>query len=276
MDLKFENFNIPMVNKRWIESSCLFVSVSGSHSFGWATKDSDLDLRFVVCQNLAQLISPFYPFRTKARTDTNFSDGKPIDITEYEIGHYLHLLAKGNGNAIDNLFEPKLAEQKQQVQRLQQIVSENIHKGFIAHCLGYSKHIRKDFDVASRTDHYGIQKLLLCRYRTLLQGYHLLGGHIEHNLPKLLNCYSTQNGQAILTSYLNGYPINWNIVSDAINETDKLHQQLSDNLDKSDLPDSHDSLIEVRLDRWMRNYYLGETKKGVTTPCVDSLTVSGE
>jgi predicted nucleotidyltransferase len=208
-------------------------------------------LRFVFFPAIEQLISPFYKCRTQARVENN------IDITEYPIDHYLQLLCKGNGNAVDNLFEPKIAEQKEHVKSLQEIVKDNIHQGFIAHCLGYSIHIKKDFDNPTRLEKYGVEKLLLCRYRVLLQGFNLLQGNIEHNLPRLLKIFDTVNCAEILESYMSDKPIEQELVKEAVTETNLLHEQLWEVLEKSELSKSEQSLLIVRLDSWVKKQYLG-------------------
>ena len=251
MNIEYENFSLPMINRKYIEQSCLFVCVSGAHSFGWVTKKSDLDLRFVFFPEIGQLVSPFYKCHTQARVENN------VDITEYPIDHYLRLLCKGNGNAVDNLFEPKIAEQKEHVQSLQEIVKGSIHRGFIAHCLGYSIHIKKDFDNPTRLEKYGVEKLLLCRYRVLLQGFNLLQGNIEHNLPRLLKTFDTLNCAEILDSYVSDKPIDQELMKDAIEETNLLHEKLGESLEKSELPNSEQSLLIIRLDNWIKKQYLG-------------------
>lgn len=251
MNIQYENFTLQMVNKKYVEKDCLFVCVSGSHSFGWATKNSDLDLRFVYFPKIELMISPFYKRRTQSRIENN------IDITEYPIDHYLQLLVKGNGNAVDNLFEPKIAEQKEHVKTLQEIVKDSLHKGFIAHCLGYSCAIKKDFDIPARLDRYGVEKLLLCRYRVLLQGLNLLEGNIEHNLPKLSNIFYTEHCNDVLAEYLASKKISEVLKEKAFTETNQLHEKLAVEMDKTELPSFDQSLIVVRIDRWLRQQYIG-------------------
>jgi len=65
-----------MVNEKWINEFCLFVGVSGSHSFGWATNKSDLDLRFVYFPPIEQLVSPFFKCHTKTRVENGIDKVK--------------------------------------------------------------------------------------------------------------------------------------------------------------------------------------------------------
>lgn len=251
MNLEYENFKLEMINEKYVKNNCLFICVSGSHSFGWAKKTSDLDLRFVFFPQLGQIVSPFFKYHTVSRIE------KDVDITEYPVDHYLQLLCKGNGNAVDNLFEPKLAEQKEHVQSLQEIVKDSIHRGFIAHCLGYSCAIKKDFVIPSRLERYGVEKLLLCRYRVLLQGFNLLQGNIEYNLPRLLKTCDTQNCAEVLASYISDKETDVELIASAIEETSVLHDRLSHLLECSKLPHSERSLLISKLDRWIKQQYIG-------------------
>jgi hypothetical protein len=260
MDLKYENFTLRMIDSKWLKQYCLFACVSGAHSFGWVTPQSDLDVRFVVLTPIGQLVSPFFRHLPHEWTTTKAEN---IDAVEYPIQHYLGLLSKGNGNAVDNLFEPKLAEQEKEVMSLQQIVKENIHKGFINHCLGYSISIKKDFENPQRIEKYGVQKLLLCRYRVLLQGFNLINGRIDFNLPRLLAKYPTNFGKGILNSYINGLQTEETVAQQAIDETTKIHYELAETLDSSDLPSFHHSNIIICLDRWIKKHYLGNEKTQV-------------
>jgi uncharacterized protein len=251
MNLTYRNFTVPMVDKHYLES-CLFVCVSGSHSFGWETEKSDLDLRYIEVTDLAQIISPFFPNRPRQKIKDN------IDSNYYPLRDYLMLLAKGNGNALDNLFEPKLWEQKESVRELQEIIQTHIHKGILAHCLGYSHAICKDFTIPNRLQKYGIQKLLLCRYRILLQGMLILQGIIEYNLPRMLTQVPTQHCEKLLSDYKAGIETPETELEIMAKETETIHQLLWEKKDNANIPDQFHSCVEVPLGRWIEQKYLGK------------------
>jgi len=258
MNITYDKFNMCMVDKKFVDA-CLFVCVSGSHSFGWKTDKSDLDLRFVVMPELSQIISPFYPMKTRQHIENKDTDNE-IDITEYPISHFLVHLAKGNGNFVDNLFEPKLYEWKEEVKELQDIVKSHIHKGFIDHCLGYSKHIKNDLSNETRLEKYGKSKLLLTRYRTLMQGFALLDGKIEYNMDKLYKVTSDIFSKLPITvrdNYVKGIVDN-DLLNYCITDTDDLDYLLMVERDTSSLPDRHKSTIDVLLDRWLRDRYIAK------------------
>ena len=243
------------IETKWVKS-CLFIAVSGSNSFGWDKPNSDLDLVHVWMPLIENLISPFW-----GANKNRHSIHGDMDRREYPIQNFLRLLAKGNGNALDNLFEPKLYEMKEQVKELQDIVKTHIHKGFIHHCLGYSKSIKKDFDISSRVETTGLHKLILTRYRVLLQGFCLLDGKIEYNLPRLLKIVSKTDwaspiAEKVLDDYLasenNNILKQSKLLIAAKLDTDTLHEMLE--VELSDSLIEH-STIEVPLDRWMIRFY---------------------
>jgi hypothetical protein len=251
MDITYGNFVIKDIDEDWLHRKCLFVCVSGSHSFGWVTSKSDLDARFIVMTDIGSLISPFNKSKTRQSIQEN------IDITYYPIEQFISLLAKGNGNAIDNLFEPKLWQFPQAVTSLKHIVSNNIHKGFIHHCLGYSTHILKDINNETRLERYGLEKLLLCRYRAVLQGLNLLNGNINYNLPELLGTYPTKWANGILTCYIAGGTIDRGMMGLALLETNDIHHYVYETMIKSNIPDTNDSPLITKLDEWIKEQYLG-------------------
>jgi len=189
--------DIPEINKK----KTLFVAISGADSFGWKKPDSDLDLIYVKFSDLSKVISPFFSPRTTQRIT-----GK-LDEHFYPVEKYLGLLVEGNCNVLDNLFEPKLYQRTRLVKSLQKIVINNLHVGFIDHCLGYSKHLKKDLSNPVRIAKYGKPKLLLNRYRIVLQGFTLtsLGyNRIQYNLRDLLrnSVMQVSHGESLLDSYL--------------------------------------------------------------------------
>jgi len=248
MLLKFRDYEIP------VESKCaegtLFIAISGSHAFGWDNKNSDLDIIFVEFIPMEQLVSPFYRHTTRQRQCGIY------DKHMYPIQDYLRLLAKGNGNALDNLFEPKIYQKENLVKSLQAVVKEELHIGFIDHCLGYALSIRKDLFNQSRLAKYGAAKLLLTRYRVLLQGMLILDGKIEYNLVNMDKLFKGKYLISdILSLYLNNISDN-SIFDKGIQETDTLQIELVDKKSKCKLPHYNQSTIKIALNRWIVKYYL--------------------
>ena len=248
MDFKYENFEF------WIDKlamkGMLFIAVSGAHAYGWAREDSDLDIRQVWFPDLAQAVSVFFKAKTKSWTNDS------IDFMSYPISSYLGLLAKGNGNIAENLFQEKIYGKKRLVRELQKIVLENLHTGFLKHYWGYSISLFKDAQNKARVIKYGIDKLLLCRYRVLLAGL-IVEEHREivYNLQEQHKYLETENCLELLETYKNEGKTPPRERTDAMIELADLHRKLEKTIETTNLPSNHVGAPTVQLERWLTKYY---------------------
>lgn len=248
MDFKYENFEFGI--DKLAMKGMLFVAVSGAHAYGWASEDSDLDIRQVWFPDIAQAVSVFFKAKTKSWTNTN------MDFVSYPISSYLGLLAKGNGNIIENLFQEKLYQKRKMVKELQTIVLENLHVGILKHYWGYSVSLFKDAQNKSRVKRYGIDKLLLCRYRVLLAGLILEEQHkIVYNLEEQYKYRETENCLQLLETYKNKGETPPRERTDAMIELADLHRKLERIIKTAKLPPSHVGAPTVQLERWLIKYY---------------------
>lgn len=251
---KFNGFEF-WIDKTHVTDSLLLV-VSGSHAYGWETAKSDLDVRHVYFPDIQQALSIFYGARTQQFSRDN------IDHTEYPIKQFLGLLAKGNGNALDNLFEATdkrlgLYVDRQKVKQLQKIVLARLHLGFLQHCTGYDTHLKKDMENETRVKKYGEQKLLLNRYKILLEGL-ILADHQEivYNVRKQHEYIPTLWGIEVLETYQAGEPFLGSRASyEAFGEVEQLHYKLAEKIQTIKWPPSHQSTLDLRLDHWHVKQY---------------------
>ena len=98
----------------WIKNSLIFEAKTGSHSYGCATENSDLDLNGICVPSLDILfpyktINYIYGFGTPPQKFENYQknhlDG--VDITVYNIVKFFHLCMNNNPNIVDILFSPE-------------------------------------------------------------------------------------------------------------------------------------------------------------------------
>jgi hypothetical protein len=231
----------------------LFVAVSGAHAYGWPSESSDLDLRIVWRPSLWQSMSLF----SKPRTTNTQSNN--LDITRYPLNEYLRLLAKGNGNAAENLFQVKLyvgAGRFDPIGDLQELVLNNLHDAFLKHYAGYWVSLEKDINNTSRLERYGLAKLLLQGYRVLRTGLILT--------KQKVFAYSLQSQQKVLKSkvqekILGGY-YQKKIPTDALQEKAMAELEVyADNLkyaiDYGVLQSESESALPVLLEEWYREQY---------------------
>lgn len=244
----------------WIDKShikyILLLAVSGSHAYGWDTEKSDLDVRNVYFPNIQQALSIFYGANTKQFIADN------IDHTEYPIRQFLMLLAKGNGNVADNLFEASdknlgLYVDTAKVKQLQKMVLSHLHMGFLLHCIGYDTHLKKDMENETRLRKYGKQKLLLNRYKILLEGLILAShGEVVYNVRKQHEYIKTNWCIELLEAYQSGQPfLGSRANQEALREVEQLHNKLAEMITSIKWPTSDQSTLDLVLDKWHINHY---------------------
>jgi len=227
------------------------MAVSGAHSYGWATDNSDLDVREVWMPTLQQALSVCFRGKPKECKPV-FSSGN-IDFVSYPIRSFLGLLVKGNGNCLENLYQPKLSEYKQYVNELKQLTMENLHKGFLKHYLGYSVGLMKDMTNKTRLEHYGFCKLALGAYRVLYAGLTLVRNReVVYNVREHFKRYTTTYGEHILDMYYEDTNPVQSLRVKVENELIYLQKELQSEIDKCDWYNMFPSIV---YDRWLVKHY---------------------
>lgn len=229
----------------------LFIAVSGSHAYGWNREDSDLDIVRVWFPDIKQALTPFFKTKNKQYS----SDG--LDVKLYPIQQYLIQLNKGNGNALENLFQHHLYEKKKLVESLKRIIMDNLHKGFLRHYLGFSYNEKKDSKIPARIAKYGL-KIYLNRYRVLLAGLILEERRkVCFNVTHQQKYIRTQYFCDVIDEYKKGKNVlDSKLKSNVERELDALHGFLEIRIEESDFPIRRQSPT-VLLDRWLMKYYVG-------------------
>ena len=202
----------------------LFASLSGSHSYGWETINSDFDIRIVYLPDFNSLINPFFQDKIN-----HYMNNPPYDVTTIPFGHFLSLLYNGNGNYLENLFMHKFYKtffSKGLITSLKTLVKNNLNYTFLKHYLGYYSSLKNDLKNQTRLQKYGYEKLVLNAYRVLLTGIILHDKKkIVYNLKELDKYYSGTNCLNVLETYLLGRDVNGEnriIVSSELNFLEEL------------------------------------------------------
>ncbi len=197
-----------------------------------------------------------------------------VEITDYPIQNFIGLLAKGNGNALDNLFqaetETSIHTRTKEVNDLKQITLEYLHNGFLNHCIGYDTSLANDMANPTRLERYGPQKLALCRYKILLEGM-ILANHREvcYNLLDQSNFVQTKYCLPLLSDYTSGQPPS--DLSSIKGELDQLRAQLIGITEHTKLwVHGKESPLDQALEQWYLEYYAPspkQTSKKTVTSC---------
>jgi uncharacterized protein len=98
----------------------LLVSVSGAHLYGFASPDSDVDLRGTHLLPLSDLIGLDPPRSTLDRSWVE--DGLEIDLVSHELAKFLLLLLRQNGNYLEQLYSPLVIIESNCIEELRSLV----------------------------------------------------------------------------------------------------------------------------------------------------------
>ncbi len=156
----------------------LFTTLSGSHLYGFASSDSDVDLRGVHILPARQLLG-LDCYEDTVSTMMMPDDGLTVDLVTHDLGHFLRLLLKHNGNALETLYSPLVLRTSPVHQELKELARGCITTQCGEHYRGYA--LNQWFQLQEMEPRR--VKVLLYVYRVFLTGLYLIEtGRIEANL----------------------------------------------------------------------------------------------
>jgi len=158
----------------------LFATLSGAHLYGFASPDSDFDVRGVHILPLRELLRLDVERETVERT--SLRDRLEIDLVTHEVRKFFLLMLKKNGYVLEQVFSPLVLQTSPEHDELKEIARACVTRYHCYHYLGFAetqwKLIQKDSPPRV--------KPLLYLFRVLLTGIHLMRtGEIEANLASL-------------------------------------------------------------------------------------------
>ena len=156
----------------------VFATVSGAHLYGFASVDSDLDLRAAHVLPAAEVLG----LRTGPETVQHggFRDGVELDVVSHDLRKFAKLLASPNGYVLEQLLSPLVVVTSPLHDALRALAPGLISRGHAHHYLGFGAGQQGLFE---RT---GELKPALYTLRVLLTGAHLMRtGELETDLNVL-------------------------------------------------------------------------------------------
>ena len=149
--------------------SILYACESGSRAWGFASADSDYDVRFLFVWPRDRYLSVFPP-----REDVDLAiDENNLDLCGWELRKSLRLLRKSNGPLIEWLHSPIVYRETEAVEKLRMLAHEIFcPRSCAAHYLGLSKKMIMALEQSPET---ATAKRYLYALRSLLAGGHVLG-----------------------------------------------------------------------------------------------------
>jgi uncharacterized protein len=157
----------------------LFATVSGAHLYGFASHDSDWDLRgahILPAERALGLLQVEETVEISRRT------GIELDIVSHDVRKFFGLLLKANGYVLEQLYSPLLVHSAPEHEELKSIARGCITRFHVHHYLGFAANQWRLF----QKENPPRVKPLLYVFRVLLTGIHLMEtGEVEANLRTL-------------------------------------------------------------------------------------------
>src|SRR5579883_1785806 len=158
----------------------LFVTLSGSHLYGFSSPNSDYDLRGVHVLPVREVIG-----LQEGKETIDFIkmyDTLEIDLATHDVRKFFKLLLAKNGNALECIYSPLVVVTSPEHEELKALAMRCVTRHYASHYLGFANSQIKLY----RKENAPRIKPLLYIYRVILTGLHLMRtGQLEPNLLRL-------------------------------------------------------------------------------------------
>ena len=156
----------------------VFATISGAHLYGFASPDSDVDLRGAFLLPASEVLGLHPPAETITIEDKTTID---LDWVAHDIRKFARLMTNHNGYVLEQLFSPLVVLTTPAHQELLELGKGCVTKPTVRHYQGFAKGRRKRLAEPEPT-----VKHLLYAYRVLLSGVHLMQtGEVVANIQVL-------------------------------------------------------------------------------------------
>ncbi len=156
----------------------VFASVSGAHLYGFASPDSDVDLRGAFLLPVESVLGLSPPKETLTLTA---QERYELDWVAHDLRKFSRLLTQHNGYVLEQLYSPLVVVDSPLLSELREVARGCITRPTVRHFRGFARGRRRRL-----TEPGASVKHLLYAYRVLLAGIHLMrSGEVTSNLALL-------------------------------------------------------------------------------------------
>lgn len=156
----------------------IFATVSGAHLYGFASPDSDVDLRGAFLLPARSVLGLHPPKETITIEDKTRID---LDWVAHDVRKFARLMTNHNGYVLEQLFSPLVVLSTPAHQELMELGKGCITRPTFRHYHGFAQGRRRRLHEPNPT-----VKHLLYAYRVLLTGIHLMDtGELVANITTL-------------------------------------------------------------------------------------------
>jgi predicted nucleotidyltransferase len=156
----------------------VFATVSGAHLYGFASPDSDVDLRGAFLLDIREMLG----LRTPVETITVSEKGRyDLDWVAHDVRKFARMLVSHNGYVLEQLYSPLVVVSTAAFEELRELGRGCVTRPTVRHYQGFARGRRQRLHEPGPT-----VKHLLYAYRVLLTGIHLMRtGEVEANVLRL-------------------------------------------------------------------------------------------
>jgi uncharacterized protein len=144
----------------------VFATISGAHLYGFASPDSDVDLRGAFLLPARALLGLHPPDETIGIEDKSIID---LDWVAHDIRKFARLMTNHNGYVLEQLYSPLVVVTTDAHKELMDLGRGCVTKPTVRHYFGFARGRRQRLAEPEPT-----VKHLLYAYRVLLTGIHLM------------------------------------------------------------------------------------------------------
>jgi uncharacterized protein len=156
----------------------IFATVSGAHLYGFASPDSDVDLRGAFMLPASEMLGLHPPAETITIEDKTTIE---LDWVAHDIRKFARLMTSHNGYVLEQLFSPLIVVTTPAHEELLELGKGCVTRPTVRHYQGFARGRRKRLVEPAPT-----VKHLLYAYRVLLTGIHLMQtGEVIANIAAL-------------------------------------------------------------------------------------------
>ena len=163
----------------------IFATISGAHLYGFASPDSDVDLRGAYLLDAKDLLGLHPAEETITIADQSRID---LDWVAHDVRKFARLLTNHNGYVLEQLYSPLLVLHTPELDELRDLGKGCITRPTVRHYQGFGRGRRKRVHEPEPT-----VKHLLYAYRVFLSGIHLMRtGEVEANIHVLNEAFGLE------------------------------------------------------------------------------------
>ena len=229
----------------------VFAALSGAHLYGFASPDSDVDLRGAFLLPARQLLGLHPPDETITRADDSVVD---LDWVAHDVRKFARLMTNHNGYVLEQLYSPLVVVTTPAHEELRALGQGCVTRRTWRHYEGFARSRRKRLGEPNAT-----VKHLLYAYRVLLTGIHMMRtGEVVSNIQQLNAEFAIGEVEDLVhrkQTQAENSRLGDGEVDHHAPQLDRLHVQLQEVADASHLPDEpttvaalEDLVVRLRLE----------------------------